>query len=119
MSSKKMTEIRTVKPVKSRVDECIKLLKQLQDNLEIPATNLSIRALKKRMGDYWKMDLEAYNSAEGHYDSVEGTLPLISSDRIIHYRFPVWSHKFVEIWLKVHHGPREYPPDLQALIDEQ
>jgi hypothetical protein len=116
--SKGMTEVRTVKPIKLRVDECINLLKQLQDKLEIPATNPSIRALKKRMADYWRMDLEEFNRREGHYDAVEGSLPLVSSDRMIHYRFPVWSHKFVEIWLKVHHGPREYPADLQGFIDE-
>jgi hypothetical protein len=80
---------RTEKPQTDRIQECIAILSKLQHDLEIPADNISIRVLKKRMAKYWR---------DGAY--CEDRIPLVGSDRYILYKFPRWSHQIVEITLR-------------------
>lgn len=81
---------KTEKPQSDRISECINILRQLTDDMNIPATNPSIVLLKKRMGTYWR-------------DGVlqEERIPLVGSNRYILYKLPRWSHQFVEITLRV------------------
>ena len=108
-----------VKPREDRVAECLDLIKQLTERLGIPGDNPSMRVLRKRMANYWHTEVGTNSPV-----SMDGTLPLISSNRTIHYKFPLLKHKHVELWLKVDSGsgsgsgPRVYPEDLRAIMDE-
>lgn len=83
-----MTE-RIEKAQADRVSECLAILSKLQHDLEIPADNISIRVLKKRMAKYWH---------DGRLQ--EDRIPLVGSDRYILYKFPRWAHQIVEITLR-------------------
>lgn len=99
---------KTEKPQADRIKECINILRQLTDDMEIPATNPSVALLKKRMGTYWR---------DGGLQ--EDRIPLVGSNRHILYKLPRWSHQFVEITLRA--GPithRALPSDLAAEIAE-
>ena len=101
---------KTEKPQADRVRECLVILKKLTEEVGVPADNPSIVVLKRRMGDYWRTG-----------DLCEDSLPLVGSNRSIVYRFPRWSHQFVEVTLRVNKvGVQEsaYPPDLLAEINK-
>jgi hypothetical protein len=86
-----------------RITECMTILRKLTEEVRIPATNPSIRVLKKRMAQYWR---------DGHLQ--EDKLPLYGYNRIIVYRLPRWADQIVEVTLtvtKVRH-PR-LPSDLE------
>lgn len=95
------------KPQTDRVIECMAILKKLTEEVGIPADNPSIRVLKKRMGNYWR---------DGK--TQEDVLPLHGYDRNIVYKFPHWSHQFVDLTLKVRPGvnPPRYPADLELEV---
>lgn len=80
---------RVEKSQTDRIQESLAILSKLQHDLEIPADNISIRVLKKRMAKYWR---------DGLYQ--EDRIPLIGSDRYILYKFPRWAHQIVEITLR-------------------
>lgn len=103
-----------LKPTQDRIVECVSLLKQLNEKYDIPFENPSIKVLNARMREYYK-----FFDADASIDNpIEGSIPLISSNRTIFYRFPLRADKFVEIWLKVDSGERVYPDDLKALMEE-
>ena len=80
---------RVEKSQADRVQECMAILSKLQHDLEIPADNISMRVLKKRMAKYWH---------DGRLQ--EDRIPLVGSDRYILYKFPRWAHQIVEITLR-------------------
>lgn len=80
---------RVEKSQTDRVNECLAILSKLQNDLEIPADNISICVLKKRMTKYWH---------DGCLQ--EDRIPLVGSDRYILYKFPRWAHQIVEITLR-------------------
>lgn len=95
---------RVEKPQADRVSECLAILSKLQHDLEIPADNISIRVLKKRMTKYWHDGLLQ-----------EDRIPLVGSDRYILYKFPRWAHQIVEITLrKARITFHSAPSDLEA-----
>ena len=96
--------VRTEKTQADRISECMTILRKLTDEVRIPATNPSIRVLKKRMAQYWRDGLLQ-----------EDKLPLYGYDRVIEYRLPKWSNQIVEVTLKVSkvRHPR-LPSDLEA-----
>lgn len=104
-----------LKPTKDRIVECVSLMKQLNEKYGIPLENPSIKLLNKRMVDYYKF----YDDEVSIDNPIEGSIPLVSSNRTLFYRFPLRSDKFVEIWLKVDSGERQYPEDLKALMDAE
>lgn len=73
-----------------RITECMTILRKLTDDVRIPATNPSIRVLKKRMAKYWRDGLLQ-----------EDKLPLYGYNRIIVYRLPRWADQIVEVTLKI------------------
>lgn len=103
-----------LKPTQDRIVECVTLMKQLNEKYGIPLDNPSMKCLNKRMAAYYK-----FYDAEASIDNpIEGSIPLVSSNRTIFYRFPLRSDKFVEIWLKVDSGERVYPEDLKPLMED-
>ena len=78
------------KPQAEKIRECITILKKLTEDVGIPATNPSVRLLKKRMADYWRTEL-----------TMEDRIPLVDSNRYILYKFPRWAHQDVEVVLRV------------------
>ena len=96
---------RIEKPQADRIAECMTILKKLTEEVRIPATNPSIRVLKKRMAQYWRDGLLQ-----------EEKLPVYGYDRVIHYRFPRWSHQFVEVTLKV---SKVRHPQLPSDLEEE
>ena len=102
-----MPTVKELKPQEKRIHECLVILKKLTDEVGIPATNPSIRTLKKRMGEYWR---------DGKLQ--EDALPLFGYNRMIAYKLPKWAHQEVELTLRINNiVPRSYPADLQAEID--
>ena len=95
---------RVEKSQADRISESLTILNKLTDEIGIPATNPSIRVLKKRMAQYWR---------DGKVQ--EERLPLYGYDRVIVYRFPRWANQTIEIILKVSkiRHPR-LPSDLEA-----
>jgi hypothetical protein len=83
-----MTE-RVEKSQTDRVNECLAILSKLQHDIGVPADNISICVLKKRMKKYWH---------DGRLQ--EDRIPLVGSDRYILYRFPRWADQIVEITLR-------------------
>ena len=105
--SDRMPTVKEPKPQEKRIQECLVILKKLTDEVGIPATNPSIRTLKKRMGQYWR---------DGKLQ--EDALPLFGYNRMIAYKLPKWTHQDVELTLRINNIiPRSYPADLQAEID--
>jgi len=105
--SDRMPTVKELKPQEKRIHECLVILKKLTDEVGIPATNPSIRTLKKRMGEYWR---------DGKLQ--EDALPLFGYNRMIAYKLPKWAHQDVELTLRINNiVPRSYPADLQAEID--
>lgn len=99
---------KTEKPQADRISECINILRQLTNDMEIPATNPSVVLLKKRMAKYWRDGV-----------SQEERIPLVGSNRYILYKLPRWSHQFVDITLRA--GPithQALPSSLAAEIAE-
>jgi hypothetical protein len=97
------------KPQEERVRESLVILQKLIDELQIPATNPSIRLFKKRMSEYWESGLEQ-----------QDRIPLVGSNRHILYRFPRWAHQEVEVVLRV--SPIKFqrlPSNLVAEIEAQ
>ena len=102
-----MPTIKVEKPQADRVSECITILRKLTDEVGVPATNVSIAVLKKRMGQYWR---------DGKLQ--EDQLPLVGYDRIILYKFPRWAHQEVEVTLRVSKiSYPQLPSDLEAEIE--
>lgn len=102
-----MPTVKELKSQEKRIHECLVILKKLTDEVGIPATNPSIRTLKKRMGEYWR---------DGKLQ--EDTLSLFGYNRMIVYKLPKWAHQEVELTLRINNiVPRSYPADLQAEID--
>jgi hypothetical protein len=102
--------LRIEKTQGERIQECLSLLKQIVDDLEIPDWNPGIRLLKKRMSKYWE---------DGK--TQDGRIPLCGSNRNILYSFPKWKHQEVEIVLRVTRimHPRQLPSDLAAELEAQ
>jgi hypothetical protein len=96
------------KPQHKRIEESIRILRKLTEELNISPTNPSVRLLKLRMARYWR---------EGAYDA--DRIPLEGYDRIIVYRLPKWDHQEVEVILK--HSPlrraQQLPSDLLAEVE--
>lgn len=82
--------MRVPKSKDARIDECIKILKKMSDELDIPLENPGVAVLKKRMSEYWE-----------HGRLEEERIPLVGSNRYILYRFPHWAHEQVEVVLRV------------------
>lgn len=97
----------TEKPQAERISECVAILRQISDDLQIPSENPSIRLLKKRMATYWR---------EGGL--MEDRIPLVDSNRYILYRFPRWAHQIVEITMRVGRLTHsQLPSDLAAELE--
>lgn len=96
----------------ARVNECVQILRKLEDEVKIPATNASIRVLKKRMGEYWR---------DGALQ--EDIFPLFGYDRLIVYRLPALASEKVEVRLKQLTAEEltqhPLPSDLVAALTEQ
>jgi hypothetical protein len=103
-----MPTIKTEKPQSDRIIECCSLIKQLED-VGVPKDNTSLTVLKQRMAVYWRDGKPA-----------EDTLPLVGSDRTIYYKFPKWSHQYVEVTLRKRKCSAEpvYPADLIAELNK-
>ena len=98
-----------VKSQTDRVTECLVILDKLKEEVKVPMDNPSIIVLKKRMAHYWR---------EGKME--EDILPLYGFNRNIKYKFPRWSHQFVEMTLRVNktRGIPDYPADLLEEINK-
>ena len=95
---------RVEKSQADRIAESMTILKKLTDEVGIPASNPSIRVLKKRMAQYWR---------DGKVQ--EERLPLYGYDRVIVYRLPRWAHQEIEVTLKVSKIRHpQLPSDLEA-----
>ena len=97
------------KPQTDRIKECIKILKQIREEVGIPDDNPSIRLLKKRMERYMR---------DGKPQ--EDRIPLVNSDRLILYKLPRKASSFVEVTMRVSRiSYPQLPSDLVAELEEQ
>ena len=97
-----MTVIKIEKSQEDRISECMKILRKLTNEVGVPATNPSIRVLKKRMAVYWR---------DGKVQ--EDTLPLFGYNRSIIYKLPKWANQDVEVTLRINNIRSPHlPPDL-------
>lgn len=102
-----MPPLKEPKPQEKRISECLAILKRLTDEVGIPASNPTIRTLKKRMSVYWR---------DGKLQ--DDSLPLFGYNRSVMYKLPKWAHQEVEVTLRINNFTvRKYPEDLQAEIE--
>ena len=102
-----MPALKEPKPQEKRISECLAILKRLTDEVGIPASNPTIRTLKKRMSVYWR---------DGKLQ--EDSLPLFGYNRSVMYKLPKWEHQEVEVTLRINNFTvRKHPDDLQAEIE--
>lgn len=103
----RMPALKEPKSQEKRISECLAILKRLTEEVGIPATNPTIRTLKKRMSVYWR---------DGKLQ--EDSLPLFGYNRSVMYKLPKWEHQEVEVTLRINNFTvRKHPEDLQAEID--
>jgi hypothetical protein len=102
-----MPALKEPKPQEKRISECLAILKRLTDEVGIPASNPTIRTLKKRMSVYWR---------DGKLQ--EDSLPLFGYNRSVMFKLPKWEHQEVEVTLRINNFTvRKHPEDLQAEIE--
>ena len=102
-----MPALKEPKSQEKRISECLAILKRLTDEVGIPASNPTIRTLKKRMSVYWR---------DGKLQ--EDSLPLFGYNRSVMYKLPKWEHQEVEVTLRINNFTvRKHPEDLQAEIE--
>lgn len=102
-----MPPLKEPKTQEKRISECLAILKRLTDEVGIPATNPTIRTLKKRMSVYWR---------DGKLQ--EDSLPLFGYNRSVMFKLPKWEHQEVEVTLRTNNFiVRKYPEDLQLEIE--
>jgi len=102
-----MPALKEPKPQEKRISECLAILKRLTDEVGIPASNPTIRTLKKRMSVYWR---------DGKLQ--EDSLPLFGYNRSVMFKLPKWEHQEVEVTLRINNFTvRKHPEDLQEEIE--
>jgi len=102
-----MPSLKEPKSQEKRISECLAILKRLTEEVGIPASNPTIRTLKKRMSVYWR---------DGKLQ--EDSLPLFGYNRSVMFKLPKWEHQEVEVTLRVNNFTvRKHPEDLQAEIE--
>jgi len=102
-----MPSLKEPKSQEKRISECLAILKRLTEEVGIPATNPTIRTLKKRMSVYWR---------DGKLQ--EDSLPLFGYNRSVMFKLPKWEHQEVEVTLRVNNFTvRKHPEDLQMEIE--
>ena len=102
-----MPALKEPKSQEKRISECLAILKRLTDEVGIPASNPTIRTLKKRMSVYWR---------DGKLQ--DDSLPLFGYNRSVMFKLPKWEHQEVEVTLRINNFTvRKHPEDLQAEID--
>ena len=102
-----MPALKEPKSQEKRISECLAILKRLTDEVGIPASNPTIRTLKKRMSVYWR---------DGKLQ--EDSLPLFGYNRSVMYKLPKWEHQEVEVTLRINNFTvRKHPEDLQTEIE--
>jgi len=102
-----MPALKEPKPQEKRISECLAILKRLTDEVGIPASNPTIRTLKKRMSVYWR---------DGKLQ--EDSLPLFGYNRSVMFKLPKWEYQEVEVTLRTNNFTvRKHPLDLQEEIE--
>jgi len=102
-----MPALKEPKSQEKRISECLAILKRLTDEVGIPASNPTIRTLKKRMSVYWR---------DGKLQ--DDSLPLFGYNRSVMYKLPKWEHQEVEVTLRINNFTvRKHPEDLQTEIE--
>jgi hypothetical protein len=102
-----MPTLKEPKSQEKRISECLAILKRLTEEVGIPASNPTIRTLKKRMSVYWR---------DGKLQ--EDSLPLFGYNRSVMFKLPKWEHQEVEVTLRINNFTvRKHPEDLQAEIE--
>lgn len=102
-----MPALKEPKSQEKRISECLAILKRLTDEVGIPASNPTIRTLKKRMSVYWR---------DGKLQ--DDSLPLFGYNRSVMFKLPKWEHQEVEVTLRINNFTvRKHPEDLQAEIE--
>ena len=102
-----MPALKEPKSQEKRISECLAILKRLTEEVGIPASNPTIRTLKKRMSVYWR---------DGKLQ--DDSLPLFGYNRSVMYKLPKWAHQEVEVTLRINNFTvRKHPDDLQAEIE--
>ena len=102
-----MPALKEPKSQEKRISECLAILKRLTDEVGIPASNPTIRTLKKRMSVYWR---------DGKLQ--DDSLPLFGYNRSVIFKLPKWEHQEVEVTLRINNFTvRKHPEDLQAEIE--
>jgi hypothetical protein len=102
-----MPALKEPKSQEKRISECLAILKRLTDEVGIPASNPTIRTLKKRMSVYWR---------DGKLQ--EDSLPLFGYNRSVMFKLPKWEHQEVEVTLRINNFTvRKHPEDLQEEIE--
>ena len=102
-----MPSLKEPKSQEKRISECLAILKQLTDEVGIPASNPTIRTLKKRMSVYWR---------DGKLQ--EDSIPLFGYNRSVMFKLPKWEHQEVEVTLRTNNFTvRKHPLDLQEEIE--
>lgn len=102
-----MPALKEPKSQEKRISECLAILKRLTEEVGIPASNPTIRTLKKRMAVYWR---------DGKLQ--DDSLPLFGYNRSVMFKLPKWAHQEVEVTLRINNFTvRKHPDDLQAEID--
>ena len=106
-TSVRMPALKEPKSQEKRISECLAILKRLTEEVGIPASNPTIRTLKKRMSVYWR---------DGKLQ--DDSLPLFGYNRSVMYKLPKWAHQEVEVTLRINNFTvRKHPEDLQAEIE--
>ena len=106
-TSVRMPALKEPKSQEKRISECLAILKRLTEEVGIPASNPTIRTLKKRMSVYWR---------DGKLQ--DDSLPLFGYNRSVMYKLPKWAHQEVEVTLRINNFTvRKHPDDLQAEIE--
>lgn len=102
-----MPPLKEPKSQEKRISECLAILKRLTEEVGIPASNPTIRTLKKRMSVYWR---------DGKLQ--DDSLPLFGYNRSVMFKLPKWAHQEVEVTLRVNNFTvRKHPEDLMDEIE--
>ena len=103
----RMPPLKEPKSQEKRISECLAILKRLTEEVGIPASNPTIRTLKKRMSVYWR---------DGKLQ--DDSLPLFGYNRSVMFKLPKWAHQEVEVTLRVNNFTvRKHPEDLMDEIE--
>ena len=102
-----MPPLKEPKSQEKRISECLAILKRLTEEVGIPASNPTIRTLKKRMSVYWR---------DGKLQ--DDSLPLFGYNRSVMFKLPKWAHQEVEVTLRINNFTvRKHPEDMQEEIE--